>query len=86
MRNWNITIRVITLHELETVMEWAAAEGWNPGLNDADCFYRAAPQGFLIGLLNNVPVATISVVKYGANFGFLGLYFVKLDEYEHINN
>lgn len=58
-------------------IDWAAAEGWNPGLYDADCFYAADPHGFLVGLLGDEPVATISVVKYGADFGFLGFYMVK---------
>ncbi len=31
------------------MVEWAAREGWNPGLADADCFHAADPAGFLIG-------------------------------------
>jgi hypothetical protein len=62
--------------EMELAVDWAAAEGWNPGLHDANCFYAADPDGFLIGLLGEEPVATISVVKYGAAFGFVGFYIV----------
>jgi ribosomal protein S18 acetylase RimI-like enzyme len=58
-------------------IEWAAAEGWNPGVHDAGCFYAADHDGFLVGSLGDDPVATISVVKYGATFGFLGLYIVR---------
>lgn len=32
---------------------------------------------FLVGLLGDEPIATISVVKYGSSFGFLGFYIVK---------
>jgi GNAT superfamily N-acetyltransferase len=71
------TIRAMTRAELDIAVEWAAAEGWNPGLHDADSFYAADPSGFLLGLLGDEPVATISVVKYGASFGFLGFYIVK---------
>jgi len=67
----------MTGREVATAIEWAAAEGWNPGLHDAACFHAADPGGFLMGLLDDEPVATISVVKYGASFGFLGLYIVK---------
>ncbi|MGB3765321.1 MAG: GNAT family N-acetyltransferase [Phormidesmis sp.] len=67
----------MTRSELAMVVEWAAAEGWNPGLYDVECFYAADPSGFLIGVLNNEPVASISVVKYGTTFGFLGFYIVK---------
>lgn len=63
--------------DLEIAVDWAAAEGWNPGLHDADCFYAADPEGFLMGWLDDAPIAAISVVKYGASFGFLGFYIVK---------
>jgi hypothetical protein len=63
--------------EIDLAVAWAAAEGWNPGLEDAECFYRADPEGFLVGLIDDEPVATISVVRYGESFGFLGFYIVK---------
>lgn len=71
------TIKKATCDELRTVVDWAAAEGWNPGVNDADCFHPADPEGFLIGELNGEPVASISAVKYGGTFGFIGFYIVK---------
>lgn len=40
-------IRPMTQAEQRTLLEWAAVEGWNPGLHDADCFWRLAPDGFL---------------------------------------
>lgn len=58
-------------------VQWAAEEGWNPGLHDADCYYRADPGGFLVGLLGDEPVATISAIRYGQAFGFIGFYIVK---------
>jgi GNAT superfamily N-acetyltransferase len=67
----------MTRQEVDIAINWAAAEGWNPGLYDADCFYAADPNGFLVGLLGDEPMATVSVVKYGDSFGFLGLYMVK---------
>ncbi|RXK87520.1 GNAT family N-acetyltransferase [Chlorobaculum sp. 24CR] len=71
------TIRTMTRHEIRLAVEWAAAEGWNPGLEDAECFYRADPDGFLVGLLDGEPTACISVVRYGNSFGFLGFYIVR---------
>ena len=67
----------MTRQELDIAIDWAAIEGWNPGLYDADCFYAADPGGFLIGLVGDEPVSVISVVKYGEAFGFLGFYIVK---------
>jgi hypothetical protein len=66
--------------DLDLAIDWAAAEGWNPGLNDADCFQAADPAGFLMGCLGDVPVASISVVRYSSTFGFLGLYIVRPDQ------
>jgi len=70
-------IRGMTLPELEAVLEWAAAEGWNPGLQDAASFYAADPGGFLLGTLDGEPVASIFAVRYGAGFGFIGGYIVR---------
>jgi len=70
-------IRTMTERDVLTAVDWAAGEGWNPGLYDARCFYAADPSGFLIGELDGQPIATISVVKYSRSFGFLGLYIVQ---------
>lgn len=70
-------IRAISADEMPLMIDWAAAEGWNPGLHDAPCFHAADPQGFLLGLLGDEPVATISVVKYEPGLAFLGFYIVK---------
>lgn len=70
-------IRTMQRHEVDIAIAWAKAEGWNPGLNDAACFYEADHNGFLIGLFDGEPIATISAVKYGDTFGFIGFYIVK---------
>lgn len=69
-------IRTMTTDDLVRTPDWAATEGWNPGLADASCFRAADPDGFLVGTLDGVPVASISVVRYGEGFGFLGFYIV----------
>lgn len=71
------SIKVATLQELELAIAWAAEEGWNPGLLDADCYYTVDRQGFLLGYLGDEPIASLSAVKYGQAFGFLGFYIVK---------
>lgn len=72
-------VRPIRPGELELVLEWARQEGWNPGLDDSLAFYDADPSGFFVGVLGEVPVGSISVVKYGDTFAFLGLYIVHPD-------
>jgi hypothetical protein len=72
-------IRALTLAEMRIPVEWAAAEGWNPGLNDADAFHAADPEGFLAAFVDGEPAACISVVRSGAGFGFLGFYICRPD-------
>ncbi len=70
-------IAPMTLEDLETALGWAAAEGWNPGLHDAEAFLAADPEGFLMGWVDGEPVACISAVRHGDDFGFLGLYICR---------
>lgn len=75
----NFTIRPMKRDEISIAIEWAAAEGWNPGLSDAACFASVDPHGFLIGELDGQPAATVSCVNYDARFAFLGFYIVRPD-------
>lgn len=77
MPNKTLTIKPMTPDELNIAIDWAAQEGWNPGLNDASCYYQADPNGFFMGYLGDEPIACISAVRYGEAFGFLGFYIVK---------
>ncbi|HEY1148610.1 MAG TPA: GNAT family N-acetyltransferase [Pseudoduganella sp.] len=70
-------IRAMSRQELDVALDWAAAEGWNPGLHDADCFYAADPGGYLAGFIDGAMAASIFAVRYGASFGFIGGYIVK---------
>jgi hypothetical protein len=72
-------VRAMTPAEIALAADWAAAEGWNPGLADAAAFATVDPAGFLIGELDGTPAATISVVNYDDHFAFLGFYIVRPD-------
>ena len=67
----------MTRVDIDIAVEWAATEGWNPGLNDADSFFLADPQGFYVGRLDGDPVTCISAVQYGDAFGFVGFYICR---------
>lgn len=73
------SIQPATLSHINLAIDWAADEGWNPGLYDAAPFHAADPKGFLVGLLEGEPVAVISAVRYGKSFGFVGFYMVRPD-------
>lgn len=79
MQGNHYKIRKATRSQLDILVEWAAKEGWNPGLYDADSFYTTDPKGFLIGFIDDEPISSISSVAYDQTFGFLGFYIVKPD-------
>ncbi|OGD10046.1 GNAT family N-acetyltransferase [Candidatus Amesbacteria bacterium RIFOXYB1_FULL_44_23] len=70
-------IRPAKKEEMKIMVEWAAKEGWNPGLHDIDAFYEIDDKGFYLGFLDNQPISSISAVTYENKFGFLGFYIVK---------
>ena len=73
----NFEIRKMSKEELDVAVQWAANEGWNPGLHDADSFYATDPNGYFMGFLNGLPITCISAVAYDEAFGFIGFYITK---------
>lgn len=74
-----LEIRPVDAAAFQVAIDWAAAEGWNPGLDDLPAFHAADPGGFFIGYRGDIPVSSISVVRYGDDYGFLGFYIVHPD-------
>jgi GNAT superfamily N-acetyltransferase len=79
MKDDSFRVRTMSPEEVALAVDWAAAEGWNPGLTDASCFAAAAPDGFLLGELAGAPAVILSVVNYDEHFSFLGFYIVRPD-------
>jgi len=75
----SFNVRVMGAQDLALALDWAAAEGWNPGRADAACFAAVDPEGFLLGEIAGSPAATIWVVNYDEQFAFLGGYIVRPD-------
>ena len=74
-----LRVRPMRPDEISIAVNRAAAEGWNPGLDDDACFAAADPEGFFIGELDGAPAATVSCVNYGPSFAFLGCCIVRED-------
>ena len=74
-----LEIRPASREEFASAIEWAASEGWNPGLDDLAPFHGADPDGCIMGFIDGTPVSSISVIRYGKDFGFLGFYIVHPD-------
>lgn len=62
--------------ELPVAVEWAVAEGWNPGLADAECFWLEDPGGFFCAEADGKMIGSVSVLNYNDRFAFAGLYIV----------
>lgn len=73
----DLQIRNLRPEEIAMALDWAAAEGWNPGLADAACFAIPDARGFFVGEIDGEPVATVSCVNYDERFAFLGFYIVR---------
>lgn len=75
-----ITLGPLSRAQFDQAVEWAAAEGWNPGLYDADVFWESDPEGYLGAFdATGELIATGSVVSYGGRFGFMGFFIVRKD-------
>ncbi|WP_333770903.1 GNAT family N-acetyltransferase [Streptomyces sp. IBSBF 2435] len=72
----DFTVAEATAADWDEIVEWAVAEGWNPGRGDAECFRHTDPAGFLVGRLDGRIVSAVSVVAYSPDFAFLGHYLV----------
>ena len=71
-----LKINKMSFEDMSFAISSANSEGWNPGLFDADCFYHADPNGFLMAKIEGNTVGCISAVAYNDNYGFIGFYIV----------
>src|SRR5215211_722589 len=68
------------MHDAAAIaVQWAAEEGWNPGLDDGERFARADPGAFLCTERDGEVVATVSCARYGEAYAFIGMYIVRPD-------
>jgi hypothetical protein len=72
-------IRKLDSAECRTMVDWAAAEGWNPGHHDAHAFHATDPHGYWGLFEDDALIATISAVRYPSDFVFIGFYICRPD-------
>ncbi len=77
-----MAIRNMTRSELDKAVGWAAKEGWNPGLHDADVFWDTDPDGFIALEKNGKMIGSVSMVTYNGEFAFGG-FFILLPEFRN---
>ena len=73
----SLHIRPMARRELATLVEWAAAEGWNPGLDDAEVFWATDPEGFIAAELDGELVGGGAIVSYQGRYGFMGFFIMR---------
>jgi GNAT superfamily N-acetyltransferase len=65
--------------EVRTLDEWAAAEGWNPGLADVRLVWDLDPEAFVAVREQDSLIAGGTILSYDGAFGFMGLFIVRPD-------
>ncbi|MCA9989211.1 MAG: GNAT family N-acetyltransferase, partial [Anaerolineales bacterium] len=73
-----LTFRQMTRAEVDELVAWAAAEGWNPGRHDAELFWAADPAAFLGADLGAEKlIGGGAITAYGRDYGFMGFFIVR---------
>ncbi|AYC31600.1 GNAT family N-acetyltransferase [Pseudomonas cavernae] len=72
-----LVIRNMTRTELDQLVGWAAREGWNPGLHDAELFWATDPEAFIAADLDGELIGGGAITSYKGEFGFMGFFIVR---------
>ena len=76
-QNTALAFRPMRRDEVDLLVDWAAREGWNPGLHDADLFWANDPDAFLAAEVNGELIGGGAITAYGDAFGFMGFFIVR---------
>ena len=72
-----LVIRNMTRPEVDELVAWAAREGWNPGLHDAELFWATDPDAFIAADLAGAMIGGGAITSYQGEFGFMGFFIVR---------
>ncbi|WP_087503028.1 GNAT family N-acetyltransferase [Pseudomonas sp. SID14000] len=72
-----LVIRNMTRPELEKLVDWAAHEGWNPGVHDAELFWATDPAAFIAASQGGELIGGGAITSYNGEFGFMGFFIVR---------
>ncbi len=73
----NLVIRNMARPEVDELVSWAAHEGWNPGLHDAELFWATDPDAFIAADLDEGLIGGGAITSYHGEFGFMGFFIVR---------
>ncbi len=74
-----LVIRNMTRPELDELVDWAAREGWNPGVDDAELFWATDPAAFIAATRGGELIGGGAITSYNGDFGFMGFFIVRPD-------
>jgi ribosomal protein S18 acetylase RimI-like enzyme len=63
--------------EVDELVDWAAQEGWNPGLHDADIFWATDSDAFVAAEVDQRLIGGGAITSYDGAFGFMGFFIVR---------
>jgi GNAT superfamily N-acetyltransferase len=73
-----LEIRHMTRAEVDELVAWAAGEGWNPGLHDAELFWATDPEAFIAADFGGEKlIGGGAITSYNGEFGFMGFFLVR---------
>jgi len=72
-----LVIRQMSRSEVDELVDWAAQEGWNPGLHDADLFWATDPDAFVAAEVDQTLIGGGAITSYDGAFGFMGFFIVR---------
>ena len=70
-------IRNMSRSEVDDLVGWAAREGWNPGLHDAELFWENDPEAFIAAELDGELIGGGAITSYNGDYGFMGFFIVR---------
>jgi GNAT superfamily N-acetyltransferase len=73
----DLVIRNMTRAEVDALVDWAAREGWNPGLHDADLFWANDAEAFIAAELGGELIGGGAITSYGGAYGFMGFFIMR---------
>ena len=72
-----LVVRNMSRSEVDDLVDWAAREGWNPGLHDAELFWATDPAAFIAAELDGEVIGGGAITSYSGEFGFMGFFIVR---------
>lgn len=67
----------MTRAEVDELVSWAASEGWNPGLHDAELFWATDPEAYIAAEVNGELIGGGAITSYNGEYGFMGFFIVR---------